>query len=96
MFDHIGVQAADVEAAAELYLTAFAPLGMQEGARFPVGKSQLVIGLAGPDGRPRFWLSPALRPDDRELHLAFSAPDRAAVDAVHEAAVAAGIEALQS
>jgi catechol 2,3-dioxygenase-like lactoylglutathione lyase family enzyme len=34
--------------------------------------------------------------ETRELHVAFTAPDRAAVDAVHQAAVAAGVEVLHA
>ena len=37
MFDHVGVQAADVEAPVRFYLTAFAPIGMREVSRFPDG-----------------------------------------------------------
>jgi catechol 2,3-dioxygenase-like lactoylglutathione lyase family enzyme len=95
MLDHVGVQVADVEASLAFYLQAFGPIGMREAMRFPHGES-FVVGLAGPDGAPSFWLSPALSAETRELHLAFSAPDRRAVDAVHEAAVAAGAEVLHA
>ncbi|HVL84654.1 MAG TPA: VOC family protein [Pseudonocardia sp.] len=63
--------------------------------RFPVGE-QFVVGLSGPDGHPDFWLSPAAGTEAREAHLAFLAPDRSAVDAVHEAAVAAAVEVLHA
>jgi catechol 2,3-dioxygenase-like lactoylglutathione lyase family enzyme len=63
--------------------------------RFPADDS-FVVGLAGEDGIPRFWLSPAQRAADRELHLAFRAPDRAAVDAVHAAAMKADAEVLHA
>ncbi|GAA4200033.1 VOC family protein [Actinocatenispora rupis] len=86
---------ADVEASTSFYVSTFGPLGITEAVRFPVGDS-FVVGLAGADGTPQFWLSPARRPDDRELHVAFRAPDRAAVDAVHAAAVAAGVEVLHA
>ena len=95
MIDHIGVQVADVEAALAFYLKMFGPIGIRETVRFPVGDS-FVVGMSGPDGAPDFWLSPALRPDDRELHVAFRAPDRQAVDAVHAAAVEAGAEILHA
>jgi len=95
MLDHIGVQAADVEASLAFYLRCFSPIGMHEAMRFPVGDS-VVAGLAGPDGIPAFWLSPAARPEDRELHVAFRAADRDAVDAVYAAAVAAGAEVLHA
>jgi hypothetical protein len=34
MIDHLGLQAAGVNAAAEFYLEVFAPIGMQEVMRF--------------------------------------------------------------
>ena len=95
MIDHLGIQVADVEASLAFYLRTFAPLGLRELMRFPVGSS-FAVGLAGPEGFPDFWLSPAAGPETRELHLALRAPDRAAVNAVHQAAVAAGTEVLHA
>ena len=95
MLDHIGLQARDVEASLAFYLRAFAAIGMREAMRFPAGDS-IVAGLSGPDGTATFWLSPPTGNETRELHVAFRAPDRAAVDAVHEAAVAAGVEVLHA
>ncbi len=95
MIDHMGVQVADVEASLTFYLSAFGPIGMREAMRFPAGPS-FVVGLAGPEGAPEFWLSPAQGTETRELHVAFRAPGRDAVDAVHEAAVAAGAEVLHA
>ena len=95
MLDHIGLQARDVEASVAFYLRAFAAIGMREAMRFPAGDS-IVVGLSGPDGIATFWLSPPHGNETRELHVAFRAPDRAAVDAVHEAAVAAGVEVLHA
>ena len=95
MLDHIGLQAQDVTASLDFYLRTFAAIGMREAMRFPYGDS-FVVGLAGPDGIPDFWLSPPTGEETRELHVAFRAPDRAAVEAVHEAAVAAGVEVLHA
>ncbi len=95
MLDHLGLQVRDVTASLEFYLRAFAPVGMREAMRFPDGDG-IVVGLSGPDGVPDFWLSPARRAETRELHVAFRAPDRAAVDAVHAAAAAAGAEILHA
>jgi catechol 2,3-dioxygenase-like lactoylglutathione lyase family enzyme len=95
MIDHIGVQVADVEAALSFYLRVFGPIGLHEAIRFPVGDS-FVVGLSGPGGIPDFWLSPAQRSQDRELHVAFRADGREAVEAVHDAAVAAGVEVLHA
>jgi catechol 2,3-dioxygenase-like lactoylglutathione lyase family enzyme len=95
MLDHLGVQAADVEASLAYYLRVFAPIGIREVLRFPAGES-FVVGLAAGESGPEFWLSPALGPETRELHVAFRASGRAAIDAVHEAAVAAGVEVLHA
>ncbi|HVV07764.1 VOC family protein [Amycolatopsis sp.] len=95
MLDHLGVQAGDVDAAAAFYIRVFAPIGMREAMRFPAGDSSVVALAAGQSG-PQFWLSPATGGETRELHVAFAAPSRAAVDDVHEAAVAAGVEVLHA
>jgi catechol 2,3-dioxygenase-like lactoylglutathione lyase family enzyme len=93
MIDHLGLQVADVRASLEFYLTAFAPIGMREIMRFPTGDA-FVVGLGGADGDPWFWLHQGGGQETRELHVAFRAQDRAAVDAVHRAAVEAGVEVL--
>ena len=95
MLDHVGVQVADVDALVAFYLRTFAALGLREMMRYPVGDSA-AVGIAGADGFPHFWLSPAGGSETRELHVAFVAPSREAVDAVHEAAVASGTEVLHA
>jgi catechol 2,3-dioxygenase-like lactoylglutathione lyase family enzyme len=93
MLDHLGIQVADVEASLAFYLAAFAPIGLHEVMRHPVGDG-FVVGLAAGNDMPDFWLGPTTGSETREIHLAFQAESRAAVDAVHEAAVAAGAEVL--
>ena len=93
MLDHIGLQVRDVEASLDFYLRTFAAIGMREAMRFPYLET-IAVGLSGPDGVPDFWLGPPTGDETRELHIAFRAPDRVAVDAVHEAAVSAGVEVL--
>ena len=95
MLDHLGIQVADVETSVRFYTTVFAPVGLKEAMRFPVGDS-FAVGFAGPDGTPDLWVSPAFGDEHREVHLGLAAPDRAAVDAVHGAAVAAGVEVLHA
>jgi catechol 2,3-dioxygenase-like lactoylglutathione lyase family enzyme len=95
MLDHLGVQAGDVEASLTFYLRTFAAIGMREAMRIPVGAS-FVVGLSDSRGIPDFWLSPSDGAETRELHVAFRAPDRSAVDAVHDAAVGAGTEVLHA
>lgn len=52
------MQVADVEASLAFYLRTFAAIGIHEVMRFPHAGS-FVVGLAGGDGSPDFWLSPA-------------------------------------
>lgn len=100
MIDHIGIQAADVEASARFYTTVFAPIGLTESARFPAGDGPdagIVVGMAGRGGPPEFWLSPNVGGGPaREDHLAFAAASRDEVDAVHRVAVEAGVEVLHA
>ena len=95
MLDHLGVQVSDVEASLAFYVRTFAGIGMHEVMRFPAGDT-IVVGLADASGVPDFWLGPAGGAETRELHVGFRAADRAAVDAVHDAAVAAGTEVLHA
>ena len=54
----------------------------------------VVIGF-GVGGNPEFWIGPQTTGDGfREAHIAFAAPDRAAVRAFFEAAVSSGGEVL--
>jgi catechol 2,3-dioxygenase-like lactoylglutathione lyase family enzyme len=93
VLDHLGIAVDDVEAATGFYLRLLAPLGVTEMMRHEV-PGGTVVGLAGPDGTPDFWLEGTGRPCADALHIAFSAPDRAAVEAVHRAAVEIGAEVL--
>jgi catechol 2,3-dioxygenase-like lactoylglutathione lyase family enzyme len=95
VFDHLGFPCGDVETSVAFYTSVFAPLGLAVGVRIPTGPpgAPEVVGLGA--GHPSFWLAPG-EAVDRELHVAFAAPDRAAVDAVHEAALAYGAEVLHA
>ncbi|MTD14435.1 VOC family protein [Nakamurella sp. YIM 132087] len=98
MIDHFGIQAADVAASAQFYSTVFAPIGITEAVRFPTGpgpEAGLVVGFSGRSGPPDFWLSPGDGPT-RESHFAFAAGGRDEVDAVHQAALDAGVEVLHA
>ena len=88
MIDHLTLQVADVEASQRFYETVLEPLGihvMTAGEGF--------AGFHG-DGPGSFWLIPAERDQDRELHIAFSSPDRAHVRAFFEAARGIGAPLL--
>jgi catechol 2,3-dioxygenase-like lactoylglutathione lyase family enzyme len=95
MLDHVGVQVADVEASVAFYLRTFAAIGMREVMRIPVGGT-VVVGLADDTGVPDLWLVPTGADETRELHVALRALNRPAVDAVHDAAVAGGVEVLHA
>jgi catechol 2,3-dioxygenase-like lactoylglutathione lyase family enzyme len=88
MIDHVSIQCSDVAASAAFYDTALAPLG---GRRIMEFGDVIGFGTEFPD----FWLG-AHRTGEgfRESHLAFSAADRAAVQAFFDAAVGAGAEVL--
>jgi catechol 2,3-dioxygenase-like lactoylglutathione lyase family enzyme len=88
MLDHISIQCADLAASAAFYDSVLATLG---------GRRMFDVGGAVGYGRdfPMFWLGPQQTGTGfREAHLAFTAPDRAAVDAFFAAATAAGAEVL--
>ena len=82
MIDHLSIQCADVAASAAFYDTVLATVG---GSRImDFGE---VIGYGVPP-MPDFWIGPRATGDGfRESHIAFSAPDRAAVRAFFDAAV---------
>jgi catechol 2,3-dioxygenase-like lactoylglutathione lyase family enzyme len=88
MLDHVSIQCADVPASARFYDAALAPLGGTQMMSFGD-----VIGYGV--GRPAFWLGPLTTGEpNREVHIAFQAPDRAAVRAFFAAAVGAGAAIL--
>jgi catechol 2,3-dioxygenase-like lactoylglutathione lyase family enzyme len=90
MFDHVSLQVADVQASKAFYAAILAPLGIAAGV-----DDGTVVGFFG--AQPgSFWLSPAQREDDRELHLAFAAANREVVQAFHAAAVTFGAEVLHA
>jgi len=89
MLDHLAVQCDDLGASKEFYTRLLAPLGVTVAMDF-----EDVVGLAGPDGIPRFWLGKSQGGTQREVHVAFAAADRAAVEKVHEAALALQAEVL--
>ncbi|MFO1105394.1 MAG: VOC family protein [Amaricoccus sp.] len=89
MLDHIGLKVSDLARALAFYDRALAPLGLARVMSFG-GDADLPAGAGyGRDGKPAFWIS-AGAPVSGPLHVAFVAADRAAVDAFHAAALAAG------
>jgi catechol 2,3-dioxygenase-like lactoylglutathione lyase family enzyme len=90
VIDHIGLAVSDYGRALRFYEQALAPLGIAVVMR--VGKDETGgyegAGL-GRDGKPSFWISSGRRVAP-PVHVAFLADRRAAVDAFHSAALAAG------
>jgi catechol 2,3-dioxygenase-like lactoylglutathione lyase family enzyme len=82
MYDHITLKVKDVAASVRFYESALAPLGHVLDSRSESG-----AGL-GPAGAPALWLSRGSA--GGATHVAFSAPDRAAVDRFHEEGLKAG------
>lgn len=89
VLDHLAIQCGDVSASAAFYDTVLAPLGGERVLDF-----EEVIGY-GAGQKPDFWLGPRSTGEGfRESHIAFSAPDRAAVRAFFDAATGVGAEVL--
>lgn len=89
MIDHVSVQCADVSSSAAFYDAVLAPLG--GGRAMDFGE---VIGF-GVGPKPEFWIGPRATGEGfRESHIAFVAPNRAAVRAFFEAAKGTGAAVL--
>jgi len=87
MFDHVSIGVRDIARTKAFYDAALPPLGygcLSEGAE-SLGYGAKSI---------RFWISKTAKPVPADaasgLHFCFAAPNRAAVDAFHAAALQAG------
>jgi catechol 2,3-dioxygenase-like lactoylglutathione lyase family enzyme len=91
MIDHTGIHVANLEASLAFYARALAPLGYEVRRKIPgaVGFGVPAGHGASLDPGGDFWIAVA-DPLTPRSHVAFSAPERAAVDAFHAAALAAG------
>lgn len=90
MLDHIGFAVTDLARARAFYEAALAPLGI--GAVLEVTAEQSGGGAHvgfGTAGKPFFWIGTGKALQGR-LHVAFTAADRATVDAFYRAAIVAG------
>lgn len=83
MIDHVTAKVGDIERGKSFYSQALAPLGYSLKMEFPGA-----AGFGTDDGGPDFWIG--TNEARGATHIAFSAKDRASVDAFHEAATAAG------
>lgn len=88
MIDHFGINCRDLPAAAAFYDRVLGVLGHRRVMDFGVA-----IGYG--TAQPVFWLSTydGIGPN-REVHVAFTAPDEAAVRAFYAAALDLGAESL--
>jgi len=83
MIDHVTANVSDVERAKSFYTQALSPIGYSVQAEFPGA-----AGLGTGQGMADFWISS--QEERGATHVAFTAKDRATVDAFYEAAIAAG------
>ncbi len=87
MLDHVSIPVSDLDRAAGFYDAVLAPLGLRRHKERPGA-----IGY-GPAARaaPVFWIltrvSEGAATPGIGVHVSFQAPDRASVDAFHEAAL---------
>ena len=83
MFDHIGFDVGNLQQSKAFFLQALAALDVAVAMEGPFG-----VGL-GRHGKASLWLTPSTAPTT-PVHLAFTAENRAQVDAFYAAAIAAG------
>jgi catechol 2,3-dioxygenase-like lactoylglutathione lyase family enzyme len=83
MIDHVTANVSDFERAKRFYERALEPLGYSVQMEF-----EGAAGFGSGEGIPDFWIGST--PGRGATHVAFTASDRAAVDAFFEAATGAG------
>jgi catechol 2,3-dioxygenase-like lactoylglutathione lyase family enzyme len=88
MLDHVDLSVSDLGRALAFYDRALVPLGIGRVMSFPEKGEPQGVGY-GTGRKPFFWVHAAAAASG-PLHVAFAAPDHAAVRAFHEAALAAG------
>ena len=85
MIDHVILNVSSFEVSRAFYLAALAPLAYAPAYEWEGG-----LGLAAEGGHgPDFWIAERGEPS-APVHVAFTAQGRAAIDAFHAAALAAG------
>jgi catechol 2,3-dioxygenase-like lactoylglutathione lyase family enzyme len=84
MYDHIGLNVSNLDVSLRFYAEALAPLGYLLCSHDATG-----AGL-GPKGEPALWLYPHEGPAGAATHIAFRAPDHAAIGKFHAAGLKAG------
>jgi catechol 2,3-dioxygenase-like lactoylglutathione lyase family enzyme len=90
MIDHLGFSVSDFARSRAFYVQALAPLGYAPVMDVTKEQSGGYEGTGfGPPGRPHFWIGTG-EARSGSTHVAFAAYSRAAVEAFHRAALAAG------
>lgn len=89
MIDHVSIGVSDVDAAGEFYDAVLSPLGYDRYV-----DTEEMIGYTSEAGTGAFFvrLDSEAQPPSSGSHVAFAAPDRAAVNEFHRAAVDAGAD----
>ena len=94
MLHHLSFGVADIERASAFYDAVLAPLGyVRVWSDLRPGEAGQAVGYGLPGGGDKLALKhrpDGQRPPGPGFHLAFAAPDRAAVDRFHEAALRSG------
>lgn len=91
MIDHFGINCSDFDASARFYDGVLAVLGHRREMDFGVA-----IGY-GCEGKPQFWISKWPGAEcNREMHVAFAAPDVETVQAFYDKAIELGAESLHA
>jgi catechol 2,3-dioxygenase-like lactoylglutathione lyase family enzyme len=84
MYDHIGLKVGNLDAAVRFYTAALAPLGY-----VLCSKDENGAGF-GPKGEPALWLHLHKQLTSAGAHVAFRAPNHAAIQKFHAEGLTAG------
>jgi catechol 2,3-dioxygenase-like lactoylglutathione lyase family enzyme len=84
MYDHIGLRVRDLDASVRFYTAALAPLGHVLCSHDDAGAG------FGPNGEPALWLHLHKASAGTGAHIAFRAPDHAAIRKFHAEGLKAG------
>ena len=84
MYDHVGIRVTNLDASIRFYVAALAPLGYVLCTKDASGAG------FGPKGEPALWLHLHKGDAASGAHVAFRAPDHAAIGKFHSEGIKAG------